>query len=567
MRSGRAAKRLRLFGCALAVGTAMVSNPPPAAAQLPPPPPPPATLWSFMGVPQGYRWFRVNAFNRNGLRPGMERQPPLKAIADPRNLQSPDAAIKKAAEVKQAEDLKKQKIKAIRYLASIGCGCYNRDGSITDAMIKAMDDCTEEVRWAAVTAISEAATGEMCANCKQKSCCSEEISKKLYQIAYEHDETGCFLEPSERVRNAAIEAMRVCCPGGGDEIYFESAPSPASAQPPPIEQPSVLPPAGVERPATEPVPGIPVPPVTPSPGVVPVVPVPPVPPPPGAVPVVPPPPRGAAPVVPPQAAVPVVPPVLSAVAPETAVAEVEQKTATPPAFTSAESQPAESQPAAKPAAKVTVLPAAKTSSSGAASAPHFPASTTTESTPASQPESQPKPRRSSRRTASRLAASTLPPSGQQELSAPAPAALPVANVDAPAAAADLAAAAEPTAEADAAGTRPGFAQSIHILAPAGQAKPIAAVASPEAAAEEMSAKPTVTVRLAGTRLSPKSASQERAPATLAPIVTAASMHHLEPLAAEARNAPRQTGSTLGVPAPSSRRSAQLPIRIGAPVTR
>ena len=32
----------------------------------PPTPPPPATLWSFLGVPQGYRWFRDNAFNRNG---------------------------------------------------------------------------------------------------------------------------------------------------------------------------------------------------------------------------------------------------------------------------------------------------------------------------------------------------------------------------------------------------------------------------------------------------------------------------------------------------------------------
>src|SRR5689334_9113388 len=99
MRLRRAAKRLRLFGSALAVGTAMVWNPEPATAQLPPPPPPPTTLWSFMGVPQGYRWFRDNAFNRNGLRPGLERQPPLKAIADPRNLASPDAAIKKAAEV------------------------------------------------------------------------------------------------------------------------------------------------------------------------------------------------------------------------------------------------------------------------------------------------------------------------------------------------------------------------------------------------------------------------------------------------------------------------------------
>src|SRR6478609_1163654 len=162
-----------------------------ASAQLPPPtPPPPSTLWSFLGIPQGYRYVRDNGFNRSGNRPGMERKPPLKAIADPKNLESPDPSIKKAAEVKQAEDLKKQKIKAVKYLAKIGCGCYNRDGSITDALIKSMDDCTEEVRLATVQAISEAATGERCANCKMKSCCSEEISNKLYEIAYERDENG-----------------------------------------------------------------------------------------------------------------------------------------------------------------------------------------------------------------------------------------------------------------------------------------------------------------------------------------------------------------------------------------
>src|SRR5438093_9109260 len=186
---------------ALAVGLALGTLMVPAQAQLPPPPPPPATLWSFLGIPQAYRGFR-DGLNARGNRPGLERKPPLKAIADPKNLASDNPAIKKAAEVKAQEDLKPQKIKAIKYLAGIGCGCYNRDGSITDALIKGMDDCTEEVRLASVQAISEAANGEYCANCKLRSCCSEEISNKLYEIAYQRDETGCFLEPSERVRDA-----------------------------------------------------------------------------------------------------------------------------------------------------------------------------------------------------------------------------------------------------------------------------------------------------------------------------------------------------------------------------
>ncbi len=205
------------------------------------------TLWHFLGIPQGARYLRDNTLNRTGNRPALERKPPLKPIGDPKNLESPDASIKKAAEVKQAEDLKKQKIKAIKYLASIGCGCYNRDGSITDALLKSMDDCTEEVRLATVQAMSEAAMGERCANCKQRSCCSEELSNKLYEIAYERDETGCFLEPSERVRLAAAEALRTCCEGRDDMFMMEMQPTPASPGRE-GEIPGVAPEVGGERP-------------------------------------------------------------------------------------------------------------------------------------------------------------------------------------------------------------------------------------------------------------------------------------------------------------------------------
>lgn len=210
------------------------------------------TLWHFLGIPQGARYVRDNTLNRSGNRPGLERKPPLKPIGDPKNLESPDASIKKAAEVKQAEDLKKQKIKAIKYLASIGCGCYNRDGSITDALLKSMDDCTEEVRLATVQAMSEAAMGERCANCKQKSCCSEELSNKLYEIAYGRDDEGCYLEPSERVRLAAAEALRTCCEGRGDDMmYMDPSYSPTPALPG-GEQPNIAPETGGERPGEVP---------------------------------------------------------------------------------------------------------------------------------------------------------------------------------------------------------------------------------------------------------------------------------------------------------------------------
>jgi hypothetical protein len=194
--------------------------------------------------------------NRNGNRPNRERKPPLTRLADPENLKSPNPAIKKAAEIKKEEDLAKQKIKAVKYLTKIGCGCYNRDGSITDALLKALDDCTEEVRYETVKAITDAANGEACENCKNKSCCSEELSNKLYEMAYERDDTGCYLEPSERVRLAAAEALRACCPGSGDGGTYLVPPEEGTTtgEDPrfPGETPGTTRPGGGERPLLPP---------------------------------------------------------------------------------------------------------------------------------------------------------------------------------------------------------------------------------------------------------------------------------------------------------------------------
>jgi hypothetical protein len=129
------------------------------------------------------------------------------------------------------------------------------------------------VRLASIQAISEAANGEYCENCKQRSCCSEEISKKLYEIAYERDEEGCFLEPSERVRLAAAEALRVCCPGSGEGFIVEERPM----EMPGGERPAEPPPAGGERPGVAP-PAVPLQPVP-----APMPPMPPMPPPPAPV--------------------------------------------------------------------------------------------------------------------------------------------------------------------------------------------------------------------------------------------------------------------------------------------
>lgn len=173
----------------------------------------PNTLWRFLGIPQGISKIRDATFNRRGNLPALERKPPLKAIADPANLESSDPAIKAAAEAKRDEDLAKQKIKAIKYLAKLGCGCYDKRYKVgpKKALMAALDDCTEKVRYEAAKAIRNAAE-DRCELCGGTCCCDEEMLDKLFDVAYGRSEDGCcWKEPSERVREMAKEALMACC--------------------------------------------------------------------------------------------------------------------------------------------------------------------------------------------------------------------------------------------------------------------------------------------------------------------------------------------------------------------
>jgi hypothetical protein len=143
--------------------------------------------------------------------PGLEATPPLLAITDPANM-SEDAppAVQAAADIKSQEDQAAQKIKAIRYLATIGCGgCYP---DVEDALIAAMDDCTEAVRYEAVKAVRQTAGGgDGCTCCAYGACCSEKMQNKLKELAY--DKQGCCTgEPSARVRRQARLALATCGP-------------------------------------------------------------------------------------------------------------------------------------------------------------------------------------------------------------------------------------------------------------------------------------------------------------------------------------------------------------------
>ncbi|MHC4400066.1 MAG: TonB-dependent receptor [Planctomycetota bacterium] len=166
---------------------------------------PAPTIWDTIGLTQGWQKIRDATVNRLGNHPGLEAKPSLKAIADAANLESGVPVLEKAAEVKIQEDAAPQKVKAIKYLAEVGCGCHPQ---ARPALLDALYDCTEEVRYEAAVAFCEA-SGSACSPCGG-TCCSPDVMAKLQDMATGKDENGCHKEPSARVRAAAKAALEAC---------------------------------------------------------------------------------------------------------------------------------------------------------------------------------------------------------------------------------------------------------------------------------------------------------------------------------------------------------------------
>ena len=212
---------------ALCLGCASVPPVPPVPAPAPPPlstgpativvgQPQPCcpkqTLPEFLGITGLFRaggalFSRIRA--RLGMRfPGLEGKPPVLSITDPANMDSPNPAVSAAAEIKAQEDAAEQKIKGLRYLATIGCGgCYP---DVEQALLAGLDDCTEAVRYEAASALRSTA-GNPCQFCASEKCCSPAVQKKLQDVAHGMKEnTGCYKESSARVRRMARLALAGC---------------------------------------------------------------------------------------------------------------------------------------------------------------------------------------------------------------------------------------------------------------------------------------------------------------------------------------------------------------------
>ena len=164
----------------------------------------------------------LNGLDLTGRFPGMQPKPPVLPLTDPANMkESAPPAVQAAAEIKQEEDAAPQKIMAIRYLATLGCGgCY---GKVEDALLEGLSDCTEEVRYEAVKALQcQPQCG--CKFCNSPTCCSPKVRKRLNEL------TTCEKEPSARIRRHARISLACCntIPLPPDEIPREGPPPPAA---------------------------------------------------------------------------------------------------------------------------------------------------------------------------------------------------------------------------------------------------------------------------------------------------------------------------------------------------
>ena len=199
-------------GLALGIGVIVLVQAAHAQPAAPTPPtvaPPVTTLWNFLGIPQGCHKIRDAITNPLGKHPKLERKPPLLRIADPANQLSDDPAIKAAAKIKADQDLAPQKVKAIKFLGTVCCGCAKNGAEVKKALMMALEDCTEEVRNEAAMALCQCA-GNPCTLCNKGSCCDAELMTKLQKIATGQDEKGCYYETSSRVRAAAQNALSAC---------------------------------------------------------------------------------------------------------------------------------------------------------------------------------------------------------------------------------------------------------------------------------------------------------------------------------------------------------------------
>lgn len=197
-------------------GSLFAQGAPPVAGRSAPFPPGnirPTLLDFVTGQPVSYR-MQV-ASTPKLMRPPFADQP----LDQPKGL---------AYKIKAEQCDVKNRVKAVRFLGQQDCmdpgtavaGEPPKPGKTQKVLIATMQsDPSEVVRYEAVKAIENQLSRGPCSKIKRTSrgryenclgCCNEEVLTALSARAYDTDPHGCPIEPSERVRQAAADALAVC---------------------------------------------------------------------------------------------------------------------------------------------------------------------------------------------------------------------------------------------------------------------------------------------------------------------------------------------------------------------
>ena len=140
----------------------------------------------------------------------------------------------------------KAKVKAIRFLGQQDCLCYPE---VVDALVEALNDCAEEVRYEALLALRNGCTRGFCKACiggklppNYLGCdccaCQDKVLARLSRLLLDRNVNGTLKECSKRVRKLAAQMIQECIKARGTTNLVENgATNGSNARPDPPIQP------------------------------------------------------------------------------------------------------------------------------------------------------------------------------------------------------------------------------------------------------------------------------------------------------------------------------------------
>jgi hypothetical protein len=141
--------------------------------------------------------------------PEQEQGPELMRITDSERRPVSVPVIKTTPTSTPESDRMSEKIKAIKYLGTVACGCSPHRDKIKAALLAALSDDNADVRRAAAEAIFHAVENP-CEVCHTCTCSGKDVTKKLAEMAEGKTASGSWLESSAAVRTAAASALAAC---------------------------------------------------------------------------------------------------------------------------------------------------------------------------------------------------------------------------------------------------------------------------------------------------------------------------------------------------------------------